>query len=140
MHKVRSSAASAKSTITKPKSLFEFSRSTLRVNPEDEWVRGEVPALRIIKQRLWDRVRKRQRQEVCPKAAASLEVVRRIFRGRPRSLLTGLLKCGSCGGNFTIRRGNRFSCSTSEHLKECDNHLRIGRVDLEIQVLASLTE
>jgi len=113
----------------------ETGKRRYRVNPEIEWIRGEAPSLQVVKQPLWNKVRERQRRSACPKAAASLEIIQDIFRGRPRSLLTGLVKCGSCGGSFAIRQGSRFGCATHEHLGTCPNHLRIGRFDLEGQVL-----
>jgi site-specific DNA recombinase len=71
-----------------------------RLNPEADWVIHEVPALRIVDQDLWERVKLRQSEvsrETRPDRAE------RPFwaKTRPRYLLSGVLRCGSCGGAYT---------------------------------------
>lgn len=82
--------------------------------PEAEWVVKDVPALRIVPQDLWEEVQARFKRRASSK------------RGRPAgtgkyvSLLSGLLRCGGCGGSMTIvgrkvKDGvpySRFGCTT----------------------------
>lgn len=63
----------------------ETGKRSYRINPESEWIRGEAPSLRIITQRLWDKVRKRQRQLqlAYAKVPASLEIIQDVFVAVP---------------------------------------------------------
>ena len=82
-----------------------------RINPESEWVINEVPHLRIVAQEDWDAVKKRQtRQDEARGGLSPIE--RRGLRvnqslRRPGHLLTGLIKCGICGGSMTLVGGNK---------------------------------
>ena len=71
-----------------------------RLNPETKWVVENVPHLRIIDDQLWNLVKERQwasRSSVMtPDKGVRSERAR-----RPRYLLSGLLRCGSCGGGFS---------------------------------------
>jgi DNA invertase Pin-like site-specific DNA recombinase len=66
------------------------------VRPKTEWIVRENPDLAIVSQELWDVVQARFAQ---PQGKA---------RGRPPgtgknpSLVTGLLRCGTCGGSMTV--------------------------------------
>jgi len=66
-----------------------------RLNPEAEWMRKEVPQLRILSDELWAETK--QRQEVGRRAvrAAGNPVGAR----RPQYLFSGLTKCGVCGAD-----------------------------------------
>jgi hypothetical protein len=55
-------------------------------------------------------------------------------------LLSGLLKCGICGGNFSLRRADKFSCFAYHNRGTCTNRLQIRRGDLEGQVLTVLKQ
>ena len=77
-----------------------------RPNPESEWITTEVPDLRIVDQDLWDAVKARQegrRIEQTDREAWE--------RRKPRFLLTGLVKCGCCGGGFSTVGKDRFPCA-----------------------------
>ena len=82
-----------------------------RANPEHEWVTREVPGLRIIEDDLWERV----------------QAIKRRYSSRwgnkrqsKKRLLSGLLKCGRCGGGMTISRSNRYYCSARREKGTCD--------------------
>ena len=66
-----------------------------RLNPEEEWVRTDVPELRIIDVGLWEAAK--ARQKALDKKPAGL-----WQRKRPKYLLSGLLRYGSCGGYSKI--------------------------------------
>ncbi|PIO99438.1 zinc ribbon domain-containing protein [Pleomorphomonas carboxyditropha] len=57
---------------------------------------------------------------------------------RPKTLLSGLIFCGCCGGPFSIRGADRFACSTHATKGTCSNNRTIPREELENRVLAGL--
>ena len=81
-----------------------------RINPPEDWVTIEVPELRIVDDGLWQAAKDRQ-NELSIKYANSIEAAHanRLKRThRPRSLLSGLLECGSCGGSYALRGQDRL--------------------------------
>ncbi|MGV6805895.1 MAG: recombinase family protein, partial [Ruegeria sp.] len=102
-----------------------------RINPEEEWIRKDVPDLRIVSDELWAKVKERQR--------ALPQDTKKFWKAqRPRYLLSGLLKCGCCGGGFSIANHNRYGCSTARNKGTCDNALKIEKGVLEDAVVAAL--
>ncbi|WP_342354330.1 recombinase family protein [Paracoccus siganidrum] len=115
-----------------------------RMNPESEWVTTEVPELRIIEQPLWDAVKARQ-AEIAEKYVNVTEAVRRHHRNnrlnathRPKSLLSGLVFCGCCGGPYSLRGAGRFACSNHISKGICANKVTIRQQELESRVLAGI--
>ncbi|MFC0342108.1 recombinase family protein [Paracoccus niistensis] len=118
------------------------------LNPESgkrAWrVTGEVaastivPQLRIVDQELWDRVAARLE-------ATALKMARDAKSGQPLNrahrksyVLSGLLKCGCCGGDYTIRGKARYGCSQAKRGMGCANKVTITAPAVERQVLDSL--
>jgi site-specific DNA recombinase len=117
-----------------------------RLKPEAEWIRVEIPEQRIVSEALWNRVQKR------------MEYVNNIFgdRGRRGGLLrsraassryifSGLLKCGSCGSNFTIvsgagrnHRAADYGCPAHHFRGTCSNARRVASDVLERELLTKL--
>lgn len=102
-----------------------------RFNPEEEWIRTEVPELRIVDQELWDKVK--ARQKVLDARGEDFHV-----KQRPRYLFSYLLKCGCCNGGFSMISSERYGCSTARNKGTCDNRLTIRQVDVEQAVLNAL--
>jgi hypothetical protein len=103
-----------------------------RLNPEDQWVRVEAPELRIVDQEMWDAYRKVQ-GDIVPHS--------QLFRyNRPKNLLSGLMKCGCCGGGVIIVGTNQLGCANRRNKGTCDNHLTIKRETVEERVLGALQE
>lgn len=82
-----------------------------RLNPRSEWKTASVPDLRIVGDDLWSAVK--ARQDRMAKARPSLNAtdgnllsVSRNLRRR-KYLLSGLVKCGICGGSMTVAGGTR---------------------------------
>ena len=50
---------------------------------------------------------------------------------RPKSLLSGLIFCGCCGGPYSLRGAGRFACSSHIANKSCSNSRTIPREELE---------
>ena len=92
-----------------------------RPRPESEWLRVPAPALRIVDEALWDAAHAR--------LAATRQTYLRTQGGRlwgrppsglaSRYLLTGIARCGICGGGLEVRsrshgrqRAFFYSCSS----------------------------
>jgi len=129
----------------------ETGRATYRRNPEHEWIRSEAPELRIVPQELWDAAKARQDEltDLYKKQTeAGRAAVRRVMAAngglnathRPRTLLSRLLFCGSCGGAYVRRGQDRFACSNHVFANGCDNARTLDRKALETRVLAGLRD
>ena len=57
---------------------------------------------------------------------------------RPAYLLSGLLKCGACGGGFSKVSQDHYGCSTARNRGTCANLLIIRRDVVEASVLSGL--
>lgn len=108
-----------------------------RPNPESEWVVQDVPELRIVEQPVWDAVKGRQnRLAYGPAAKTTTNFMN--DRRRPRHLLAGLIKCGCCGGGYSMISKDLLGCSTARNKGTCDNRVNIRRDTLERSVLSGL--
>jgi len=116
-----------------------------RSNPEADWIRTEVPELRIVDDELWQRVKLRQ-AELAKQFEATINGVQaaraeRLNRlRRPAFLLSGLLTCGCCRGKYGIVVNDRYGCLSHFRKGICDNGRTIRRDDIERRVLAGLTD
>ena len=110
-----------------------------RLNPEDEWIIENIPHLRIIDQDLWEQVKKRQSASR-RRVMAENNGVRSERARRPRYLLSGLLRCGVCGGGFSKISQKHYGCSTARNKGTCDNRLSIRRDVIEASVLDGLKD
>jgi len=124
-------------------------RSTYRLNPESDWIRAEAPELRIVPQELWDAAKVRQDNLTAlykKQIDSSRDAMRGLRNGgmnathRPRTLLSGLVFCGSCGGAYARRGQDRFTCSNHVLGNGCDNARTVPGKALEDRVLAGLRE
>lgn len=100
-----------------------------RENPETDWLRQEVPELRVVDNETWDRVQARRATKGGPK----LHHCR-----RPRRLLSGLLKCSCCGGTYTVVRNEYMQCSTVQNSRGCTNTRTVKTGEVESRVLVAL--
>jgi site-specific DNA recombinase len=123
---------------TKKRDATGEARQTTR--PRTEWIHTEAPHLRIIPDALWDAVHRQLRQRY-DRAVKPAEYTRN------RYLLTGVLKCGVCGGGMEVRRqkfGRRrttiLHCS-AHHRKGaaiCPNGKTMVMADAEAAILAEV--
>lgn len=116
-----------------------------RINPESEWIRTEVPHLRIVDDRLWNAVRARQKQIAAifgpnPANTRAGRTKRLHLANRPVALLSGLLSCGCCGGKYGIITTARYGCLNHHRRGTCDNNRTITRDKIEARVLTGLKE
>src|SRR5690606_35034860 len=109
-------------------------------NPESEWVRSEVPHLRIVSDKLWEAV-KHQQGDIARRYASTRQAAQTRARSlnatrRPAYLLSGLLECGVCGGPCAIVVGDRYGCVGRHRKGSCTISRTIRRSDLERRALA----
>ncbi|WP_265518719.1 recombinase family protein [Nitratireductor luteus] len=116
-----------------------------RRNPESQWIRTEVPHLRIVDDDLWQAAKARQ-QEIAKLFEATTNGVREAHKKRlhmtrrPVSLLSGLITCGSCGGRYGLIMRDRFGCLNHHRRGTCDNNRTILRSRIEERVLSGLQD
>ena len=102
-----------------------------RLNPETEWVKTQVRELRIIDDESWKKV-----QEI----KARYSSLKGNKRQTKKRLLTGLVKCGSCGGAMTIVNRNRYYCSAKRERGTCNSTVGIKVQELEDRILTGLRD
>jgi site-specific DNA recombinase len=108
-----------------------------RPNPENKWIIEGVPHLRIIDDDLWQSVKERQ-QNSRSLIVTKDQGIRSERARRPNYLLSGLLKCGTCGGGFSKISQSHYGCSTARNKGTCNNLLTVRRDILEATVLDGL--
>ncbi len=107
----------------------ETGKRVSRPNPETDWLRTEVPHLRIIDDAIWESVR-----EIKSRYASQAGNKRQT----KKRLLSGLIRCGTCGGSMTIVNRERYSCSARRERGTCDSPAGISAKALEERVLLGL--
>ena len=112
----------------------ETGKRVSRLNPEGEWVVQEVPDLRIVDQNLWSLVKKRQGKLELNKKKKQYFWTKQ----RPRYLLSGLIKCGVCGGGFSVISQTHIGCANARNKGTCTERRSVKRTTLEDIVLDGL--
>jgi site-specific DNA recombinase len=120
----------------------ESGKTEQRPRPESEWVRVEVPELRIVSDELWQAAREqnnRVREKHGPKRLGGMN---RTVASR-QYLFSGLLECGLCNANMVIIGGQppnaRYGCPNHRYRGVCKNSVKIPQRKLEQQLLAALS-
>jgi site-specific DNA recombinase len=107
-----------------------------RLNAEPDWMRKDVPQLRIVTDELWADAKDRQNiSRRAVRAAGNPGGAR-----RPKYLFSGLTKCGVCGAGFIMTGRHHLGCFGARDQGRCDNHLTIRRDEVEARVLKALQE
>ena len=108
-----------------------------KLNPLAEWIIEDVPHLRIVPDALWQEVKARQKdtRAILIKDGNGIRAER---ARRPTYLLSGLLKCGECGGGASKISRDHYGCSNARNRATCSNMLTIRRDVLENSVVAGL--
>jgi hypothetical protein len=83
-------------------------RKRVENDPQD-WIRQDAPELRIIDDKLL-RAAQGRRAATHKRWHASLKEPRQANRGRPSKQLFQL-RCGICGGSFTMANAHKLGCS-----------------------------
>ncbi len=102
-----------------------------RLNPPEEWITADVPELRIIDDDTWYKAQ-------TLKSRYSSQAGNK--RQTKKRLLTGLLKCGCCGGNMTIARKDRYYCAARREKGTCEAAFGIAAAHVENRVLKGLCD
>jgi site-specific DNA recombinase len=90
-----------------------------------------------VHQDLWDGVK--ARQLVVKRATRPDRQHGKVWeRRRPRFLLSGLVKCGACGGGYTTISKTLYGCANARNKGTCGNWLNIRRDVLEATILDGL--
>ena len=110
-------------------------RRQARLNPQSEWITHDVPGLRIVSDDLWHAAKRRQQR---PEKQNAIEEPHFRDWRRPRYILSGLTKCGCCGGGYSMISSAMLGCSTARNKGTCDNKLNIRRDQLESRVLKAI--
>ena len=114
-----------------------------RDRPESEWSVTERPGLRIVEAALWDRVQARLTRlgDLYAKTTHPGLIHRAVTSPY---LMTGFLKCGSCGANLVIVTGRtmgahpKYGCPQNFYRGACSNGLKERADWLEDRMLSEL--
>lgn len=115
-------------------------------NPESEWVRAEVPELRIVDDETWRGAQGllKVQQALPSRARAPREPAPRRAKAPPsprwRHPLTGLVRCGRCGGAANLADRQRYVCRTARLGRACDNYRAVRAPALFEAVFPRLCE
>jgi hypothetical protein len=107
-----------------------------RINPESEWQYADAAHLRIVDRETFEAAQARKNAETRPGGVRT--------HGNRRRILSGLLRCGSCGGGMTahdVYAGRRrIVCSAVKESGSCDNTRRYYLDEIEREVVESLLD
>jgi site-specific DNA recombinase len=109
-------------------------RRIRKERPESEWVTSELPELAIVDDATWRAVQARLGGSRQPHYGAPKP-------GRqPRHLLSGILRCGMCGGPLVVVDRYNYACSTHKDRGDaaCASRLRVPRTETEAALLAGI--
>jgi site-specific DNA recombinase len=116
--------------------------------PESEWIRVNVPQLRIVSEELWARVASRRADT----EGKTVRFAGGRLSGRPPkeatvNLLAGLATCACCGGGLVVETSARkrgrikeYVCFRRRSHGECTNTLRMPMDTLDEAVLTAIEE
>ena len=114
-------------------------RKVARIQPEEEWLIEEVPELRIVSDELWSAVKEQQTRNTLEMPRdANGTALNRLHR--KQHVLSGILRCGCCGGNMSITGAGRYGCSSYRASRTCSNSRSIPREEIEERVLGGLQQ
>ena len=102
-----------------------------RPNPREQWVTTPVPELAIVDAKTWAATAARFTAAVG---------IRPEMQKRGKRLLSGLVRCGSCGGNYTVVGRDRWGCAAHRESGTCTNNRTVGNAPLEQRVLGALRD
>lgn len=114
----------------------ETGKRVSRPNPEKEWQFADAPHLAIMPAELFDRAQQKLKDQGLTTKPGGRQPI--------KHLLSGLLKCGCCGGSLTVKDRDhgrvRIQCSNRVSKGTCDNR-RIFYLDIiEQTVLAGIKQ
>lgn len=111
----------------------ETGKRVSKPNPPDALIVKDVPAMRIVDDELWNATKKLQ-GEINRKDTPLWK------KNRPKTIFSQLMKCGCCGGGYTMISKKHLGCATNRNKGTCDNRLTMPRENLERMVLSALRD
>jgi site-specific DNA recombinase len=117
----------------------------VRVRPVSEWVRHQMPELRIVADALWHRMEARRRRAAVRGAAVSAGIRASASTGRgPKFAFSGLLKCEQCGSSMVIVGGSgpyrSYGCAGYSHGRTCTNAATAKLIATENKLAAAIKD
>jgi hypothetical protein len=100
--------------------------------PREEWITHVDESLRLISDDLWERAQRRVRP---PKNETRLKT-----GGKPRYLLSGLLRCDVCDAHYTITNATSYGCSSYHDGHACSNGILVRRERAENILLGPIRD
>ena len=104
-----------------------------RLRDAADWIEVGVPDLRIVDDAAWNA------------AQAAVSSTRRAMAGAPlakanrrRHLLSGSIRCGSCGSNYVISGKDYYRCASHKERGTCANSVSVRKEPLEDAALSVL--
>lgn len=95
------------------------------VNPIEDWVKVPVSELRIVSDDLWSKAQQIISERRRNRSASNKVSIRRqkapVKSAQNVRPLTGLVKCGWCGGIKNLANSARYVCVTHRFEKKCKN-------------------
>jgi len=113
----------------------ETGRRVSRLNPREQWIITDVPEMRIVDDALWGKVKHRQGEIDATPRVQAIRETRFWEKKRATHLLTGLLRCGRCGGGFAAVGKDYLACSAARKQDTCTQKRSFKRHELEGIVL-----
>jgi len=112
-----------------------------RLKDESEWVKVDMPELRIVSDTLWSKVKERQESRKKKTKEKQSKTHKNARTGAtPKFLLSGILKCEECGGSMVVHKPGHFCCTNAYRrgpgICKNKNHINIELVEREF--LASI--
>lgn len=104
-------------------------RRVARANAAADRVEHDVPELRIIDDALWQQAQARLTHYSDRPSSQ---------RRRPKRLLSGLLRCGCCGGSYILVQPGRWGCSDRKQTGTCTNGTTITDVQAQKRIWAAV--
>ena len=119
----------------------ETGRRKRVIRPIDEWIIKDVPELKIIDDDLWNACERRIK--AVREASAIQKNAGKMAVGRQgQYLLSGILRCGQCGGAYVIVSNGMYGCAAHKDrgAHVCANAMRVKREKIEDLLLAEIRQ
>jgi site-specific DNA recombinase len=102
------------------------------MRPRSEWISYVDESLRIVSDDLWERAQRRTRP--------AKDEARLRTGGKPKYLLSGLLRCDVCDAHYTITDAVSYGCSSYHDGHACSNSIRVRRDRVEHVLLGPIRD
>lgn len=110
--------------------------------PREEWIIKDMQELRIISDDLWQAVREKFALRSHKNDELRKDGRQGNWAANPKYVFSGLLKCGECGGNYTLINNTMYGCAWHKSKGDavCRNNIRVPRLTAENRLLSSIKD